>query len=252
MKRFEHDYTGMNDDPDGDYVLYEDHVLALMAQDKLLAARGATIVSQDKRIAELEHALANTEACLYARNTSLEGAEVRITKLERKLSESRSANGRWARGLDYVGALETRIAELEADRRVLQSTGEHPAPCARHCEANAFRIELRNKDARIAELEAPLRAFHDEVQDTADQHMLHLLGRIAELEKQAAIDKTLLALADARINRELRDDFAGRAMQGLLAQPGMTVDIDGDYIGQCRAELAYGLADALLKAKGGA
>lgn len=76
--------------------------------------------------------------------------------------------------------------------------------------------------------------------------------RIAELEKQAAIDKTLLALADARINRELRDDFAGRAMQGLLAQPGMTVDIDGEYLGQKRAGLAYGLADAMLKAKGGA
>lgn len=142
-------------DADGDWVDYEDHVLALMAHDKLLAERGAALAACDKR-----------------------------------------------------------IAKLQADRRVLQSTGEHPAPCARHCEANAFRIELRNKDARIA-----------------------------ELEKQAAIDKTLLALADARINRELRDDFAGLALAGTVAKFKYPQNI---------AEEAYAIADAMLKAKGGA
>ena len=105
-----------------------------------------------------------------------------------------------------------------ADRRVLQSTGEHPAPCARHCEANAFRLELRNKDARIA-----------------------------ELEKQAATDKTLLALADARINRELRDDFAGRAMQGALSSGSFSMLGHPE-----RAKFAYTQADEMLKAKGGA
>lgn len=171
----------MEEREDGDYVNYEDHVLALMAQDKLLAARGTTIAAQD-----------------------------------------------------------ARIAELEADRRVLQSTGEHPAPCALHCEANAFRIELRNKDARIAQLEAALAQLQLHYHAAAELHPGDGV-RIAELEKQAAIDKTLLALADARINRELRDDFAGRAMQGLLARPG------GGYT----PAMAYAMADEMLKAKGG-
>lgn len=30
------------------------------------------------------------------------------------------------------------------DRHELQKDGNHPAPCARFCEANAFKIELRN------------------------------------------------------------------------------------------------------------
>lgn len=151
------------------------------------------------------------------------------------------------------------------DRSVLQSTGEHPAPCARHCEANAFRIELRNKDARIAEenkrivdlledvalrntriaeLEAELASALNVAQwfRKAEAARLAAEARIAELEKQAAIDKALLALADARINRELRDDFAGRAMQGLLARPG------GGYT----PTMAYAMADEMLKAKGGA
>ena len=31
----------------------------------------------------------------------------------------------------------------EPDRRLLQAAGTHPAPCARHCEAKAFEIEIR-------------------------------------------------------------------------------------------------------------
>jgi hypothetical protein len=34
--------------------------------------------------------------------------------------------------------------EQEPDRRVLQAAGTHPAPCARHCEAKAFEIEIRS------------------------------------------------------------------------------------------------------------
>ena len=33
--------------------------------------------------------------------------------------------------------------EQEPDRRLLQAAGTHPAPCARHCEAKAFEIEIR-------------------------------------------------------------------------------------------------------------
>lgn len=37
----------------------------------------------------------------------------------------------------------TRVKELEAERQALQAEGKHPAPCARHCEANAYQIEVR-------------------------------------------------------------------------------------------------------------
>ncbi len=50
---------------------------------------------------------------------------------------------------------------LRESRHELQSQGRHPAPCARFCEANAFKVEARqlekeNKELRdrIAELEA--------------------------------------------------------------------------------------------------
>jgi hypothetical protein len=34
--------------------------------------------------------------------------------------------------------------QAEPDRRPLQAEGKHPAPCARHCEAKAFEIEIRS------------------------------------------------------------------------------------------------------------
>lgn len=79
-------------------------------------------------------------------------------------------------------------------------------------------------------------------------HVARRDARIAELEKQAAIDKTLLALADARINRELRDDFAGRAMQAAATNPA---GAEG-FTFEERAAWSYQQADAMLKAKGGA
>jgi hypothetical protein len=34
--------------------------------------------------------------------------------------------------------------EQEPDRQALQAAGTHPAPCARHCEAKAYEIEIRS------------------------------------------------------------------------------------------------------------
>jgi hypothetical protein len=43
-------------------------------------------------------------------------------------------------------ALRAQLAqpEQEPDRQALQAAGTHPAPCARHCEAKAFEIEIRS------------------------------------------------------------------------------------------------------------
>lgn len=37
---------------------------------------------------------------------------------------------------------------------MLQATGDHPAPCARFCEATAFNIELRRREREIEKLRA--------------------------------------------------------------------------------------------------
>ena len=39
------------------------------------------------------------------------------------------------------------------NRTEQQAAGTHPAPCARHCEANAFQIEIRGLQSHIAALE---------------------------------------------------------------------------------------------------
>ena len=41
----------------------------------------------------------------------------------------------------------------QPERHELQAKGEHPAPCARHCEANAFQIVIRNLKAQLAQPE---------------------------------------------------------------------------------------------------
>lgn len=51
---------------------------------------------------------------------------------------------------------EARVKEVEASRQVLQAQGGHPAPCARDCEAPSFANQVRERDARIAQLEAQL------------------------------------------------------------------------------------------------
>lgn len=56
---------------------------------------------------------------------------------------------------------ETLMDAIEAidkpDRHPLQANGEHPAPCARFCEANAFRIAERGYQRRIEELQVRVR-----------------------------------------------------------------------------------------------
>ena len=46
-------------------------------------------------------------------------------------------------------------------RHELQAKGEHPAPCARHCEANAFQIVIKNLKAQLAQTaQEPVAYFH--------------------------------------------------------------------------------------------
>jgi hypothetical protein len=53
--------------------------------------------------------------------------------------------------------LARRIVALynatQPERHELQAKGEHPAPCARYCEATAFQIVIRNLKAQLAQPE---------------------------------------------------------------------------------------------------
>ena len=44
----------------------------------------------------------------------------------------------------YAAITALKAALEQPDRRALQAAGTHPAPCARHCEAKAFEIEIRS------------------------------------------------------------------------------------------------------------
>lgn len=68
----------------------------------------------------------------------------------------------WARG-----EIE-RLTNLLEHRADLQAAGTHPAPCARHCEAVAFGIEIRGlKRQRDALLETLVTAL-PYVEDAAE------------------------------------------------------------------------------------
>lgn len=62
--------------------------------------------------------------------------------------EVHRADGEWMGECSCVHAL--------SQRQALQAEGQHPAPCARNCEAPAFKNQVRERDARIAQLEAQL------------------------------------------------------------------------------------------------
>lgn len=55
-------------------------------------------------------------------------------------------------------AIDAAPTTQPADRHALQAEGKHPAPCARFCEANAFRADRRSDTALIRQLLEALQA----------------------------------------------------------------------------------------------
>lgn len=76
-----------------------------------------------------------------------EKAEAELDTLKESLRLVNVDHGLWmARAHAAEDARDdalTRVKELETERQALQAEGKHPAPCARHCEANAYQIEVR-------------------------------------------------------------------------------------------------------------
>ena len=70
---------------------------------------------------------------------------------------------------EVYATIDSLKAALEQpDRRALQAAGTHPAPCARHCEAKAFEIEIRSLKSALkqAQPEPPTCAWSPEDDDT--------------------------------------------------------------------------------------
>lgn len=70
----------------------------------------------------------------------------------------------WADGIreDWPADADAE-PDQPTDREALQATGTHPAPCARHCESNAYTLEARRISAERDALAARLKAM---AQDT--------------------------------------------------------------------------------------
>ena len=117
--------------------------------------------------------------CVHAWQQRAEKAEADLKQVNEwraaALTESQTLGELWASKVEQA---EARVKELQAeldieleraydrllgartnkqaDRQALQADGRHPAPCARDCEAPAFKSQVRERDARIAQLEARL------------------------------------------------------------------------------------------------
>jgi hypothetical protein len=106
--------------------------------------------------------------------------------------------------------------ELAQDyRHALQAEGKHPAPCARHCEATAFGIEIRRLEAENAQL----RAVQGE-----DSARLDALVREAQANSVLGFAEAMVevCIADSRIRLMAAGTAARiRVPSTVPAIPGM-------------------------------
>lgn len=78
-----------------------------------------------------------------------------------------------------IDALEAKLtATID-----LQRTGDHPAPCARVCEATAFQIEIRQLKAQIADYQNQLVRMTAQM-EVFDTEIAERDARIKELEAE--------------------------------------------------------------------
>ena len=69
------------------------------------------------------------------------------------------------------------LQKAATDRHALQATGAHPAPCARYCEAQAFRITLSNLHAENERLRTCNKDAQHEIANL--QERVQELGQMA-------------------------------------------------------------------------
>jgi hypothetical protein len=91
---------------------------------------------------------------------------------------------RYTHIVEAIAALRAALKqpEQEPDRRVLQAADTHPAPCARHCEAKAFEIEIRSLNSRLKQQpeQEPVAQQYAKLA----QHCTMLEQKLAQLEQR--------------------------------------------------------------------
>lgn len=79
------------------------------------------------------------------------GGFSQIGKHGKELAAAAMCVQSWADGIrENYPSDPDAATEQPTDRAPLQAAGIHPEPCARHCEANAYQIEIRRISAALA------------------------------------------------------------------------------------------------------
>ena len=89
------------------------------------------------------------------------------------------------------------------NRTEQQAAGTHPAPCARHCEANAFQIEIRRLQSHVAALE---------VERDNLQGQVEILGTAIQAASSAMTAAPIVSRYH-RVAIEALRDYAGQDQQ---------------------------------------
>ena len=115
---------------------------------------------------------------------------------------------------------------IEADRIAQQAAGTHPAPCARHCEANAFQIEIRRLQSHVSALEVERDNLQGQVEilGTAIQAASSAMTAAPNAERQhaAALGEGMQRIAVAAgielmQPKEIADIVCGRLREAVAA-----------------------------------
>jgi hypothetical protein len=90
-------------------------------------------------------------------------------------------------------ALPAAQPEQEPDRRALQAAGTHPAPCARHCEAKAFEIEIRWLKSMLYTTPPAAQPEQEPWRESASDYERGVIdGR--QMQAQSSVDKAVNAM----------------------------------------------------------
>jgi hypothetical protein len=83
--------------------------------------------------------------------------------------------------------------EQEPERRALQAAGTHPAPCARHCEAKAFEIEIRWLKSMLYTTPPAAQPEQEPWRESASDYERGVIdGR--QMQAQSSVDKAVNAM----------------------------------------------------------
>lgn len=116
------------------------------------------------------------------------------------------------------------------ERLAKQQAGNHPAPCARSCEANAYQIEVRRYQAEVEQFRADARRFRLAEKNLFDvQEAAKIIAKqaiAAEAERDALAAKLKDAEHDRDEFRRVMNGFAEKMAELEGQEPALYVQSD--------------------------